>query len=96
MKFQMKLFWLMFCFVSCYCLQLLALFRGPPKTNRGPRGWVGQERTGVRFIFSIFFFVVFLNSPPREKNREKTGFGFFVDSLAKRPDIKTFSTRLFR
>jgi hypothetical protein len=60
-------------------------------------GWFlgGQKSTKAGHIFSIFF-IVPLNSPHREtpknvikKNREKIGFGFFVDFF------ENFPTRFF-
>ena len=55
--------------------------KGPPKTNRDPRGgWVGQrpKKEQGQICFFDIFLMVFLNSPHREapkkrdqKNREK-------------------------
>jgi hypothetical protein len=46
-------------------------------------GWVrGQKRTGVRFIFAVFFYSLIENAQKRDKNinpREKIGFIFFAD-----------------
>jgi hypothetical protein len=67
--------------------------KGPPIKNKigDPRGGVrGQKRTGVRFIFSIFFLIVFLTSPHREtpknaikKISRKVGFGLLVECFVK-------------
>jgi hypothetical protein len=47
--------------------------KGPAKKKSATPvvgGWVKvRKRDGVRFIFSIFCFIVFLNSPHREKPR---------------------------
>jgi hypothetical protein len=72
--------------------------KGPPMISNKKKsvtpvvgGWVrGQKRTRVRFIFPIFFLIVFLNSPHREtpknvikKNLEKVGFGLLVNFFVK-------------
>jgi hypothetical protein len=75
--------------------------RGRQKTKKSATPvvgrWVrGQKRTRVRFMFSILVYRVF-NSPQREtpqkrdtKNREKIGFGCFVECF-----VKTFQHNCF-
>jgi hypothetical protein len=75
-----------------FCLFVAAISQRALKTNDGPlRGWLVPRRPKKYQGWSDFcvrFFIVFLNSPHREtpknvinKNREKVGFGFFVDFL---------------